>query len=770
MRKLAWFAVFFSAAALFVFLFPESARVSLWPVPLVALIVFGSTFLLPASALPMVRILRVALLGFGIGCLYVLVWSQQTQKEVVPLLEKEQTVEVVVLEDSAEASFGIKTDIRIGHLRCTLFSDREKQLSAGQRIRVRAVFRSTLERTNSDYYLTLGVPLFAYSRETPEILGEAEAGWRFIPARIGTFLRDRIRAIFDERSAAFLLAVLTGDRSALRQDVWFSTMLRSSGVSHCVAISGMHLSFIVMFLYVLLGRGRLSSCVCIPVTLLFMAITGFSASVVRAGVMQIAVCGAKIGRKPYDSLTALGLALLLLVLLNPYCIRNAGLILSFASTLGILLFYPGIKEGLPQHPKKWNHHALGARLWRSVLDSLEISLASAIFTTPLNALFFRQISLLAPFTNLLILWAVSLCFSLGLLGILFSLLSLRAGVLFRLPIMLIVGYIRGVTGWIGSFPLASLYIRSPYLACWLFTSWTCMGICHFFPGMHHRTRTFMITAALGLVLFLGLSWLDPALDAYRFCALDVGQGQCLVLTGPKTTTIIDCGGSLSANAGDLAVEHLYAQGRFRIDHLILTHFHQDHVNGVPELLQRLSVDTLYCPRPAPEDSEAQELLSCAKELGTEVVYLEENMVWVNRDGLEMVIVPPLNQIRENESGLCIAAKAGEISLLCTGDAGMETEARLMERLRIENLAILVVGHHGSAGSASDALLEAAEPRIAVISVGRNSYVLPSPKTLERLHAHGMRIYRTDEQGDILITERQEGKLWGKLNWMLFARA
>ena len=184
----------------------------------------------------------------------------------------------------------------------------------------------------------------------------------------------------------------------------------------------------------------------------------------------------------------------------------------------------------------------------------------------------------------------------------------------------------------------------------------------------------------------------------------------------------------------------------------------------------MSVDTLFCPHPAPEDSEAQELLSYAKEQGTEVVYLEENMVWVKRDGLEMVIVPPLNQIRENESGLCIAAKAGEISLLCTGDAGIETEARLMERLRIENLAILVVGHHGSAGSASDALLEAAEPRIAVISVGRNSYGLPSPKTLERLHAHGMRIYRTDEQGDILITERKEGNLWGKLNWMLFARA
>ncbi len=759
MRKLAWFAVFFAASALFLFSIPERFRTLLWPVPIVLLTVCGLSCIVRGGKRSLLRFLRIAWLGFGLGFLYTLIWNQMTLIELKPLVDTEQTVEAVILENSTEASFGLRTDIRVGHLRCTLFTDGKAPLEAGQRIRVRAAFRSTVERTNSDYYLTLGVPLFAYARESPEALGEAKAVWRFLPARIGAFLRERIQTIYDRNSSGFLLAVLTGDRSRLSRDTWFYSMLRASGAAHCVAVSGMHLSFLVMFLYVVLGRGRVSACICIPVTLLFMAMTGFSASVVRAGVMQIAVCGAKITRNQYDSLTALAAALLVLILLNPYSIRNAGLILSFSSTLGILLFYPDIRNGLPSHPNTWNKRSLGARIWNGIQASLGISFSSAVFTTPLIALFFRQISLFAPLTNLLILWAVSLCFCLGLLGVLVSLVSLPVGALFRFPVGLLVGYIREVVGRIGSFPAASLYIRSPYLPCWLGVTWICMALFRFLPGLTHRTQSFVITLVFGLVLFLGISWLEPALGAYRFCALDVGHGQCLVLTGRGSTTVIDCGGSLYTDAGDLAAEYLFAQGKFRLNHLILTHFHQDHVNGVPELLRRVPVETLYCPRPADGDMDAADLIAQALERGTRVVYLEQDILWFRQGELELALVPPLNQVKENESGICIAANAGALSVLCTGDAGKGTEQRLLERLRIENLAVLVAGHHGSAYSVSEALLESVNPAAVVISVGRNSYGLPSPETVDRIREHGITVFRTDEQGDILFLDQQGSAIW-----------
>ena len=760
MRKLAWFAVFFAAAALLILLFSEEPKAWLWTLPFICFAVFGLTFLLRRKGKHLTAILRMVLLGFGVGCLYVLLWNHVTQLELKPLLNSEQTVEAVVLEDSSDADYGIRTDILIGHLRCTLYSNGATTLEAGQQISVRAAFMSSLEKTKSDYYLSLGVPLFGYAKEEPEIIGKASAYWRFIPARIGAFLRERISEIYDRNSAAFLFAVLTGDRSRLKQDIWFSSMLRSSGVAHCVAVSGMHLSFLVMFLYIILGRGRLSACLCIAVTLLFMAMTGFSASVVRAGVMQIAVCGSQITRKQYDSLTALGLALIVLLILNPYCIRNAGMILSFSSTLGILLFYQKIKDGLPKHPPKWGSHSVWARLWNGVQASLGVSLASAVFTTPLNALFFRQISLLAPVTNFLVMWAVSLGFCLGLLGVIISLASLSISMIFQFPVGFLVGYIRKVTGWIGTLPIASLYIRSLYLPCWLAISWICMGACYFLPGMEHRIRTFSITALFGLALFLGLSWFESTSCAFSFCALDVGQGQCLILTNPETTTMIDCGGSLYINAGDLATEYLYAHGRFEVDNLILTHFHMDHVNGVPELLRRLKVNKIYCPRPDNDDTDACELISCAEDFGVSVVYLEENILWIKEKNLEMAIIPPLNQINENESGLCISANAGRVSFLCTGDAGAGTERRLLERMQIKNPTILVAGHHGSANSVSEDFLEAVNPEAVIISVGRNSYGLPSQKTLARIQEQGIAIYRTDEQGDILLVDKQGWRIWG----------
>ena len=761
MRKLAWFAVFFAAAALFILWVPVEAQKLLLIVPAVFLAGMCPTLARRWRHKKPAQLLRTALLGFAVGCLYVLLWQTVMQRDAEALLAREQTVEATVLEDSAEASFGLRTEVRIGRLRCCLFTNGKERLEAGQRIRVHASFASTAEKTGSDYYLTQGVPVFGYAREDPVVLGYAEAYWRFLPAKLGRILRERIRILYDRNSASFLLAVLTGERRELREDIWFYSMLRTSGVSHTVAVSGMHLSFLVMFLYTLLGRGKLSAAVCIPVTLAFMAMTGFTASVVRAGVMQLAVCGAKLLRREYDSLSALGLALLLLLLINPYSVRNMGLILSFASTLGILLFYGEIRTVLPAPPKKWGKHSLPARLWHGIRASLAVTLSASVFTVPLNALFFRQISLLAPLTNLLVLPAVSLCFSLGLIGVLVSFVYLPAGMVFRMPLSWLVAYIRLVTGWIGGFPLSALYIRSLYLPCWIGLTWFCMALYRLLPGLEHRFRSFLITAAVGLVVFLGLSYGEPALEDMRFGALDVGQGQCLVLSAPSGVTVIDCGGSLVTNAGDLAAEYLLSMGRFRVETLVLTHFHEDHVNGVEELLRRMKVERLYCPRPAEDDWAALSLLDFARERGAGISYVEDDILWLGEQDLTLALVPPLNQEKENESGLCIAALGDGFSFLCTGDAGRGTEKRLLERLRLEHVGLLVAGHHGSAGSVSQELLEALQPKAVVVSVGRNSYGLPAENTLQRIRDCGAAVYRTDEYGDLILRVRQGEAQWAK---------
>ena len=116
----------------------------------------------------------------------------------------------------------------------------------------------------------------------------------------------------------------------------------------------------------------------------------------------------------------------------------------------------------------------------------------------------------------------------------------------------------------------------------------------------------------------------------------------------------------------------------------------------------------------------------------------------------MALVPPLDRTGENEAGLSIAAKAGNVSLLCTGDAGTGTERRLLERMQLENLTLLVAGHHGSNDSVSSRLLSSTDPSAVVISVGRNSYGLPGKYTLMRLKDFDCAVYRTDENGYVLM--------------------
>ena len=185
-----------------------------------------------------------------------------------------------------------------------------------------------------------------------------------------------------------------------------------------------------------------------------------------------------------------------------------------------------------------------------------------------------------------------------------------------------------------------------------------------------------------------------------------------------------------------------------MDALVLSHYHADHMNGVEELLSRMPVKRLLAP--PPESEEALALLARAEEKGTEILIVSEEVRELRFGSLEASIVPPLGNVGDNEECLCALFRLEDYEVLLTGDASRATEIRLMERLAIPDIELMVVGHHGSANSCSAALLAAAAPDVAVVSVGRNSYGLPSEETLNRLAAAGAAVYRTDRAGTVEI--------------------
>ena len=206
------------------------------------------------------------------------------------------------------------------------------------------------------------------------------------------------------------------------------------------------------------------------------------------------------------------------------------------------------------------------------------------------------------------------------------------------------------------------------------------------------------------------------------------------------------------NAGDIAADYIQAAGRSSLDFLILTHYHEDHANGVSQLLQRMQVSQLILPDVEEESPLRQEIITLAREKGVPITFLREDTRFHWGTSGELTLLAPLGQGTDtNELGLTVLASAGNFDVLITGDMGGEVEHLLLEHTELPDLELLVAGHHGSATSTTQELLQAVTPDMTAISVGEhNLYGHPAQETLERLAQSGTEIYRTDLQGTILV--------------------
>ena len=186
-----------------------------------------------------------------------------------------------------------------------------------------------------------------------------------------------------------------------------------------------------------------------------------------------------------------------------------------------------------------------------------------------------------------------------------------------------------------------------------------------------------------------------------------------------------------------------------MDALILTHLHSDHVNGAPEVLMQLDVDTLYLPLQPDEDGYLPRILSAARKAGTRIAWVTEDIA-LALGPMELTIWAPLLSGDENENCLIIMAREDDFEAFITGDSLAAAEWLLCSRHDLPDAEVLVVGHHGSKTSTCEAFLEEIRPDLALISVGYNTYGHPHAAVLDRLEAHHIPVLRTDEEGNITV--------------------
>ena len=508
-------------------------------------------------------------------------------------------------------------------------------------------------------------------------------------------------------------------------------LYQKNGISHVLAISGLHISFIGLGIYQLLRRLKMgygvAGCMAVAVLTSYVVMIGFSVSIMRAYVMLLFRVAADVTGRVYDILTALAVSASMQIAIEPLYLTDAAFFLSYGAILAIVLVLPHIK-------------ALGA------------GLVISLFQFPLILFFYFEIPLTSLVLNLLVIPLTSLVLDLGIFGSLLGLLWKPAGGI----LLLCCDWILQGICWLAEQGLSLSFLR---LSLGKPDVWKIIVYYVLFAAMlwwvtHRKRRAPVILAFAVLVLCLFVTFPNGKL---RVAMLDVGQGDCTFLRGPSGKTyLIDGGSSDVDQVGKYRIEpFLKSEGVGKLDYVFLSHGDADHCNGVLELLARqkvgVRIDTLVLPVNYRTSRELLEAARLAQRQGVAVVTMKAEACMMEGDMTICCLQPADNRFEGNAGSMVLKVQFRSFDLLLTGDVEGEGEAHLLSQSEPVACDVLKVAHHGSRNSTSRDFLQVARPRVALISAGGdNAYGHPHQETLQRLQEASCTILETSRYGAIQL--------------------
>jgi competence protein ComEC len=557
--------------------------------------------------------------------------------------------------------------------------------------------------------------------------------------------RDTRGDWFERNVRGPLGALLLGRTAELDRGMVAS--YRRGGLYHLLVVSGLHVvmagALVLSLLALLRIGGKRRDLLLLAAIGLFVLVGGANPPAVRAGLVFAVFVAARLLERPIGGGQAIGLSALLLFLFSPAQIFSIGTILTFAAVGGIALFTEPIRRRLPVRPE-WLFGAIAA------------ALAAEVVTAPL---LFWRFNLVAAGAWLTAPLAVPLSGVLIALGGL--ILAFLAAGIFPSPLCALFGM-----GALGLESLAKTaagvaYLRpTPPLFGILVVSALTLGA----ALLPMRLRSYSAGAAALVFGFLVVRPTEPGpFRGFSLEALDVGQGDALLLRWSRHNLLVDGGGPFDLESREFGrtrlIPKLLDRGVTRLDGVLLTHPHPDHALGLFAVLEELPVRFLWRSTGRDEAELFAGLEEVARRREIPVAPLEEGGTLRWKDA-RLTVLHSGGRLRKkdginNQSLVVLFERHGRRSLL-TGDIGAATEEDLVAR-GIPSAQLLKVGHHGSRTSSTPAFISAVCPRAAVVSCGRqNRFGHPHAETLRTLAAYGVRLFRTDLFSDVRVELQPDG--------------
>lgn len=589
---------------------------------------------------------------------------------------------------------------------------------------------------------------------------EAPADWDFrqIGPGVHRWFHSTIGQKLPEGRAAILGALLLGERGNL--SVAQRQRFVRSGTIHLLVVSGLHVGLLVgVILFSLRCFGvdpRVSWPIGALFALLYLLITGVQPSVLRATIMILLYAlGKMIQRKP-DPLNILGAAAVVTLVISPTDILELGFQLSYLAVLGLLVVGPSLRFVKPKSLAP--DAGSGAIIWRWLKSSLRASVAVGLCTWPLLAVTVHVVSPSMIVTNLLATPVLFLILVLGLL----SPLALIPGadIVLATCLSVLTGLLDSIAGFFATIPYGHLFLAAPPL-WWLLAYYIGLFSIYLIPriGGPRVLGAVAWLLVLSLLPALSLAHSEPP-GPVRFTTLDVGQGQCCVMEVPTGPCVVfDCGSTSIGGIGErILAPYLWKRGRTKIDAVFISHADADHVNGLPQLLERFEVGKFVVSETFEDDRVGRELAQWMSNYAPVQILKRGQAIEFAKGVRVRCLWPDTSFVREliserlqrNDGGFVLVLETGKTHTAITGDV----ESAVWLQSAPNKADILMAPHQGSRVAGLDTILERLNPGIIIISA-RSTF--PPLQTVNQ-YENFAKTYKTWEDGAVTAELWSDGRV------------
>jgi competence protein ComEC len=581
-------------------------------------------------------------------------------------------------------------------------------------------------------------------------------GWTSIRQNV----RSTIDRLFDEEEASLAKALFIGYKKELTGET--REAFSRAGLSHIMAVSGMHVGFIVAPFWLLIPWlwrwkwGKIVGILLLTLLLIgYAGLTGFSASVSRASIMAWLLTYGKLYQKLRHSVNILSVAAIILLLIQPTELFDVGFQLSFSAVLIILLIMPEAQHLIPlRYRYSWKG---------GLITIILISMLVQAGLFPILATYFGEFSLMGPIANALVVPLLGVVVPAGLFISVAGPWMGGIAPLLSVPIGWVLLWIDGVAGTTGGTPWS--YISVADVSPLIFPVWLCLVLIVSairIPRIRWTLCILLLTAvSIFLMDVLVSKWSSKRLT---LTALDVGQGDAIHIETPAGKHILVDAGRWSpgGNSGERTIiPYLESKNITTLDGIILSHPHADHIGGMPDLIKKVQINTIYQSGSVYDSRLYERYMSLADSSGISIQTVQSgDMIHVDPSIRLFVLGPEGSGPTSgnvNNSSLTFRLDYGATSFLFTGDAEKRQERQLSNRYSdFLDVDLLKTGHHGSKTSSASFFLEDVSPEITLTSVAfRNRFGHPHLKSVTTLTETGAKNYFTSLSGALIFTSDGE---------------